>query len=402
MAARGRHLYNQLTDLFVRQALPGRYADGNGLYLLVRPTLSRYWLQRLVIQGRRRDLGLGAYPLVSLAEARRVAHENRRIARAGGNPKPEATRKGPTFRRICEVVTEMRRTNWDTKTTEANWRRGFEKYVFPVIGDTPVAAVTLQDVRAIVLPLWKGRHSRGYNLRQNIEYVLRYAVVEKHRPDNPAADLKLLLPKVRKPDNHRPALPYRQAPEAMVEWQALSVNPAVKLVLLFIVLTGSRLTEATGAPWSEIDLPERVWRVPARRMKARRNHDVPLSWQALEVLAQAKELKRSDSLIFAICGPNGAARPPSQRTLSDALRRLGRVDAEGRRIVVHGFRTTFREWAMECVPGSWEAAEAALAHKESDRTKRAYARSTLEEPRAKLMQQWADYVLPPSDGSREG
>ena len=296
----------------------------------------------------------------------------------------------------------MRRKGWDRKTTEASWRRGFETYVLPVIGDKPVAAVTLADVREIIVPLWNGRNSGGAILRQNLEYVLETAVIEKHRPDNPAAALKRLLPNVRKVPNHRASLPYPEAPEAMVEWQALSINPAVKLVLLFIVLTAARLTEATHATWSEIDWRKRVWHVPGRRMKMCRAHDVPLSWQAFEVLAEAASLKRSDSLIFALLGSNGVARPPSQRTVSDALRQLGRVDAEGRRITVHGFRTTFREWQRECVPAASEAAEIALAHEESNTTKKAYARSSLVGPRAKLMQQWADYVLPPADGSGEG
>lgn len=399
--SRGRHPHNQLTALTMRQLGPGRHADGEGLYLFVRESGARQWMQRIVIQGRRRDLGLGPFPRVTLAAARRVAVDNRRVARAGGDPTLEAARKnGPTFRRIYEIVTEIRRKNW-TKTTEASWCRGFDKYVLPVIGDKPVAAVTLEDVRGIVVPLFNGRNSTGYILRQNIEYVLRYAVVEKHRSDNPAADLKWLLPTVRKAANHRPSLPYRQAPEAMVEWQALSINPAVRLAVLFIVLTAARLSEATEATWSEIDLSERIWTVPARRMKARRGHEVPLSWQALEVLAQARKLQRSDSLIFAM-DSNRAARPPSQRTVSDALRRLGRVDEDGRPITAHGFRSTFRVWAMECVPGSSETAEVALAHEESDRTKKAYARSTLDGPRAKLMQEWADYVLSPSDGSGDG
>ena len=398
---RGRHPHNRLTDVVARQAPPGRHADGNGLYLFVGDTGARHWVQRITIHGSRRDLGLGPYPLVSLADARDAAFDNRRKVRDGGDPTLEAKRKkSPTFRRVYEVVTEIRRKSWDTKTTEASWRRGFEKHVLPVVGPKPVAAVTLEDVRGIVLPVWKGRNSTGYTLLQNIEYVLRYAVVEKHRVDNPAADLKLLLPKVRKASTHRASLRYTDAPEAMAEWQTLSMNEAVRFAVLFIVLTAARLSEATEATWSEMDLPRRIWTVPGRRMKGRRGHEVPLSWQALEVLAQARKLERSNSLIFALRGSNGAVRPPSQRTVSDALRQLGRVDAEGRRITVHGFRSTFRVWAMERVPGSSEVAEVALAHEESDRTKRAYARSTLDEPRAKLMQQWADYVLP--DGLGDG
>ena len=397
---RGRHPHHKLTGAHLRKFKPGRHADGDGLHLYVRENGKAQWVQRIVIHGRRRDLGLGPFPGVSLAEARCIALDNRRVARAGGDPTLEAARKkGPTFRCVYEDVTEMRRKAWDTKTTEASWRRGFEKHVLPAIGDKPVAAVTLEEVRGIVLPLWDGRNSTGYTLRQNLEYVLRYAVVQKHRLDNPAADLKLFLPKPPKRPTHRASLPYTEAAEAMAEWQTLSMNEAVKLALLFIVLTAARLSEATEATWPEIDLPRRIWQVPGRRMKARRGHEVPLSWQALEVLAQARKLERSDSLIFAIRGSKGAARPPSQRTVSDALRQLGRFDEEGRRITVHGFRSTFRVWAMEQVPGSSEAAEIALAHQESDRTKKAYARSPLDEPRAKLMQQWADYVLPRSDGS---
>ena len=403
MSARGRHPYNRLTDLVARQAGPGRHADGHGLYLFVRPTLTRHWVQRLVIQGHRYDIGLGPFPLNRLAEVRPVALENRRIARAGGDPRLEGPRaKGPTFQSVYEVATEMRRTGWDTKTTEANWCRGFDKYVLPVIGPKRVAAVTLADVRQIVVPHWNGRNSLGSALRQNLEYVLETAVIERYRPDNPARALKRLLPKVRKVPNHLAALSYTDVREVMAEWQTLSINPAVKLAVLFIVLTAARLTEATDAVWSEIDRPKRVWHVTARRMKMRRGHDVPLSCQAFEVLAQAASLQRSDSLIFALRGSKGVARPPSQRTVSDALRQLGRVDAEGRRITVHGFRTTFREWQRECVPASSEAAEIALAHEESNTTKKAYARSPLDKPRAKLMQEWADYVLPAADGSGVG
>ena len=292
----------------------------------------------------------------------------------------------------------MRRPGWEAKT-EADWHRGFDRYVLPVIGDKPIAAVTLTDVRKIVVPHWNGRNSGGVKLRRDIEYVLEIAVVENYRRDNPAAALKRLLPKVWKDDNHRASLPYPAISEVMAEWQTLSINVAVKLALLFLVLTVARLTEATHARWSEIDLAKRVWRVPSRRMKGKRVHAVPLSWQALEVLGEAKKLQRSDVLIFALRGTNRVARPPSQRTVADALRKLGRVDADGRKITAHGFRSTFRTWQMDCVPAFTEAAEIALAHKESDKTVAAYARSTLDEPRARLLQQWADYVLPEGDSS---
>ena len=400
MAARGRHPHNRLTPLWVRQARPGFYADGQGLYLRVQDTGARQWVQRLVIQGRRCDLGLGSCSLVSLAEARHRALENRRIARAGGDPRVEAARtQGPTFRSVYETATEIRRPGWDTPATEASWHRAFDRYVLPVIGDKPVAAVTLANMREIIVPLWDGPNSAGHKLRQDLEYVMGIAVGEQYRPDNPAAALKAYLPKVVKVEKHHASLPHTEIRQAMVEWQALSINRAVRLALLFLVLTGARLAEATHATWSEIDRPNCVWRVPGRRMKRRRGHDVALSWQALEVLAEAASLQRSDSLIFPMRRSPGEARLPSQRTMSDALRRLDRYDAEGRRITMHGFRATFCTWAQECVPGSWEAAEIALAHQDSNKVRRAYAHSALDDPRAKLMQQWADYVLPRSNGS---
>ena len=307
----------------------------------------------------------------------------------------------PTFRAVYEDATEVREKGWETAATEASWRRGFENYVLPAIGPKQVDAVTVADLRKILLPHWNGRHSVGYILRQNLEYVLESAVIDKHRTDNPAKALKYgHLPRVRKVRNHMVSLHHTEVRQAMAEWQVLPINPAVRFAVLFIVLTAARLREATHATWSEIDRSKRVWDVFPRRMKKRRGHDVRLSRQALEVLAQAESLQRSDSLVFALRGSTGVARPPSQRTVSDALRRLGRVDAEKRPITVHGFRTTFRDWQRESFPALSEAAEIALSHEESSSTKKAYARSTLAKQRVKLMQRWADYVLP--DGLGRG
>ena len=402
MPARGRHPHNRLTAVMVRQAPPGRHADGQCLYLYVRPTGVRHWVQRLTIKGVRYDLGLGSVDLVTLAQARRRALENRWIALTGGDPrKAPARKKVPTFRAVYEVATKVREKGWETTATEASWRRGFENHVLPAIGDKQVDAVTVADLRKILLPHWNGRHSVGYILRQNLEYVLETAVIDKHRTDNPAKALKHgHMPRVHKVLNHMVSLPHTEVRQAMADWQVLPINPAVRFAVLFIVLTAARLSEATHATWSEIDRSKRVWDVSPRRMKERRGHDVRLSRQALEVLAQAESLQRSDSLVFALRGSTGVARPPSQRTVSDALRRLGRVDAEKRPITVHGFRTTFRDWQRESLPAFSEAAEIALSHEESSSTKAAYARSTLDKQRVKLMQQWADYVLP--DGLGRG
>ena len=186
MPARGRHPHNRLTAIMVRQAPPGRHADGNCLYLYVRPTCVRHWVQRLTIKGLRTDLGLGSVDLVTLAQARRLAIENRWTVLAGGDPREAPGRKKvPTFRAVYEDATRVRMKGWDTAASEASWRRGFENYVLPAIGPKRVDAVTVADLRKILLPHWNGRHSVGYILRQNLEYVLETAVIDKHRTDNP-------------------------------------------------------------------------------------------------------------------------------------------------------------------------------------------------------------------------
>ena len=384
-----------LTDLTVRRALPGRHADGNGLYLFVRPTGTRSWIQRLVIGGRRRDLGLGGCAFVSLAEARRRAAENRRVARAGGDP--TATRTGeaaPIVRVVVEGVIAARRANWRDADTEKKWRRLFERLVFPRIGDKPVSCVTLDDVRDIVVPHWRGRGSTGYVLRQHLDYVLRWAVAHGHRPDNPAHQLKVLLPKVRAVVAHHPSLPYAQVARAMAATRAASADGAVKLLLMFVVLCAARLGEAAGARWSEIDIDERLWTLPAKRMKAQRAHRVPLSVQALEVIERARALNRPGPFVFTVLNRRGAARSVAPGAAARVLRDLRLVDEQGRRVVLHGFRTTFRVWAMEQAQAPFEVCEAALAHVQADQTVAAYARSDLLEARRELMQRWADHVLP--------
>ena len=370
MSRRGRHPHNRLTVAVVNRARPGRHADGNGLYLVVRPSLARSWIQRVTINKQRTDLGLGPYPLVSLANARRVAIENLLTLRDGGDPRVKAAPTegptSPTFRETYDLVTDNRRSNWKRATTEASWRRGFEKYVLPAIGEKPMSSISLRNVRDIVHPHWFGRNSTGYLLRQNLEAVFDWAVAANYRVDNPAANLRRLLPKRRSNVRHRPSLPHDQAREALAEWQELPVKEPVKLVVLFIVLTAARLSEATGATWGEIDFSRKRWQVPAERMKSGSGHTVPLSIQALEVLRRARALKGDGSLVFPVVGRNGKVRCGSQDMVADALRKLNRLDEKKQRIVVHGFRATFRGWTIEIEGALREVAEAALAHGESD------------------------------------
>ena len=216
-----------------------------------------------------------------------------------------------------------------------------------------------------------------------------------YRVDNPAANLKRLLPKQRSHIRHHPSLPHDEAREVLAEWLELPVREPVRLVVLFIVLTAARLSEATRATWGEIDLTRVRWQVPGERMKSGEAHTVPLSVQALDVLKRAKELKGDGSLVFPVVDRYGKVRPPSQGMVGDALRKLGRLDEKKQRIVMHGFRATFRGFTIEIAGAVHEVCEAALAHGESDVTVKSYTRDA--DPfafRTELMQKWADYVLP--------
>ena len=408
MSRCGKHPHNRLKAAGLRALPPGRHADGNRLYFLVRLNLARSWVQRVTVEGSRIDLGLGPYPLISLAEARRLAIENLLTIRAGGNPKGDAGRKkGPTATVVdlLEVVIENRSPGWKAKKkTEAVWRHDFKKYVFPAIGGKPIATVTVADVRDIVLPHWRGRNSKGSVLRQNLESLFGCAVAYGYRLDNPAAHVAHILPKFEAPESHQASVPYREVPQVLVEWQNLAVKEPAKLALLFIVLTAGRLTEVTGAKWGEFDLANHRWQVPANRMKGRKAHTVPLSLQATEVLRRAQALRRDDvSLVFPVVDRNGKVAGPSQYVLSYWLRKLGRKDTRDRRVVVHGFRASFRVWSIEVARARKEVAEPALAHRESDATVRAYtADANPIDERTLLMQQWADFILPMSGGIGEG
>ena len=397
MGYTGSHPRNRLTDLAVRQALPGRHADGHGLHLLVRPSGTRSWMQRLVVLDKRRDMGLGAYPLVSLADARKVAFQNRQQARSGGNPFPKRDAKAvPTLRQLAESAIEDRRGTWRGAATERAWITPFEKHVFPALGDVRIDQVTLDAVVAVLRPHWRGRGSAGYLLRQRLDLVFRRAIVKKYRLDNPASQARDLLPYVKRRGVHQPSLPYTKVRAAMAALQASAADPVIKDILLFIVLTAARLSEATGASWSEVNLEDRNWILPKERTKADSIHKVPLSDQVLEILDRVSAQGDSDSLLFTSRSPRGRIRPVTGESLIYWLRKLDLRDQQNRFVVTHGFRSTFRVWTAECAQASREAAEIALAHTETDQTVASYQTSDLLEVRRVLMQTWADYVLPRS------
>ena len=342
---RGRHPDKALSAAFVRSAPPGRHADGNGLYLFVQPTGTRSWVQRLVIRGRRRELGLGAAVLVPLAKAREQALANRMLARSGGDPLSEKRRvQGvPTFAEAAQRVLEQKRGGWRGRWHAQNWTRSMERYAFPRIGSRPVSEVNTADVLEILTPIWHSKAETARAVRQRIRSVLEWAIALDMRNDNPCDRVLPVLGPQNDIVTHRQVLPHRDVAAAIETVRAGSAQPAVKLAFEFLVLTATRSGEVRGAQWAEIDTTDHVWTLSAQRMKAKREHRVPLCGRALEILDAARELGDGNPLVF----PMRSGRPISASTLLKMLNDL-RIAA-----VPHGFRSSFRDWS--CVDASVNA-----------------------------------------------
>ena len=386
---RGRHPDKALSAAFVRTAAPGRYCDGQGLYLFVQPSGTRSWVQRLAIRGRRHELGLGSAALVPLAEARAKALANRKIAREGGDPLAEKRRAEttPTFSAAAARVLEQKQAGWSNSRHASTWLRSLETYAFPRIGERLVSEVTSADVLEVLTPIWHEKAQTALRVRQRIRAVLEWAVAMELRTDNPCDRVGPVLGPQQAVVQHMRALPHRDVPAAVEAVRASSAAPVVKLAFEFLVLTAARWGEVRGAEWAEIDATDRVWTIPATRMKAQRAHRVPLCRRAAEILEAAQTLgDGTGPLLF----PNRTGTPLPEKKLRRMLQDLSIA------AVPHGFRSTFRDWAAEETNHPREVVEAALAHMVQNKVEAAYARSDLFERRRRLMDEWAAYV----DGDR--
>jgi integrase len=376
-----------LTVRRVETAPPGRHVDGRGLMLLVKPTGARSWVLRYQLNGRRRDMGLGSYPEVTLAAAREKALEARRRLVDGIDPL--ATRPAPslTFRDAAEALIESKRSGWRNAKHAAQWSSTLKEYAYPVLGDLDVKSIETPEVLAVLRPIWSKKSETASRLRQRIEAVLDYAAVQGLRSGlNPArwrGHLENALPKpsqVRRVVHHA-ALDWRELPTFMVE---LSSRQGVSArALEFVILTAARSGEVRGMRWSEIDLEAGTWTVPADRMKASKEHRVPLTPIALGCLGDPD---RADALVFP--SPYDVSKPMSDMSLTAVLKKMGRGD-----ITVHGFRSTFRDWAGETTHFPREVIEAAMAHRLKDKAEAAYARGDLFHKRRDLMEAWTSFAV---------
>lgn len=393
-----------LTDAKVKTATPGKHDDGQGLRLVVSPTGARKWVVRYQVAGRRREKGLGAYPGVSLKQARDKAMHARSEAAQGRDPidqakiKPETPATIPSFTQAAAAFIRAHRRGWQNPKHARQWPSTLKRYVRPTMGHLPVDAIETEHVLAVLKPIWSSKTETASRVQGRIEAVLDYAAAHGWRDQtNPArwrGHLQRLLPspaRVKKQRHggvvrHQPAMPYQHLPEFMVELRALTSISAKALE--FCILTATRTNEVLQAEWSEVDFDSATWEIPAERMKARRPHRVPLSDPALAVLAS---LPRVEGNEYIFPGARHG-RPLSNMAMLQVMRKMGHgVGGEKSDAVPHGFRSSFRDWAGEVATCPSTVAEAALSHVLGDKTEAAYARGDLFEKRRALMNEWADW-----------
>ena len=381
----------RLCATFVRTVnVPGRYGDGYGglgLSMLVSPRKSGGLLQ---------DLGAGYLPQRHEDQPRprllipwspspwpaRSALANARAIAEGRDPR-RRMQQVPTFAKANETVVAIHAENWKSERTESQWRASMRDYVLPRLARKRVDAVTTADVMAVLLPIWSTKRVTAGRVRQRIGAVMKWAVAQGYRDDNPAGDaISAALPKAAVRKQHMRALPHAEVGAALQRVKGSGAYPGAMLAFEFLVLTAARSGEVRNARWEQIDRAGAVWTIPAERMKAGREHPVPLSPRALQVLDGAAELFDGQGLVF----PSPTGRVLNHAALTNLLHGLG-IDA-----VAHGFRSSFRDWAAECTDAPREVCELALAHVNSDRVEAAYRRSDLFDRRRVLMNDWATYI----------
>lgn len=367
-----------------RLTSPGRHADGGCLFLVIKPSGAKQWVARLTIRGRQTDLGLGGISYVTLAEARDETLRLRRIARSGGDPRLERRQTIVTFEDAAVSVHQSLLPTWKNTKHAETWLATMEKYTFPAFGSRSIESIGPAEILSILTPIWTEKHETAKRLKQRISAVFDWAKSAGHYPhENPVHGIQRALPNVKRPPQHMPAMAWSDVPTFMNELARRDGMSA--RCLEFVILTAARSGEGRGGRWDEIR--DGTWTVPGERMKRGVIHRVPLSSQAKSLLVSVAGL--DPFLIFPSRTPakDGSPRAQSDAVFAALLKRMGRTG-----FTVHGFRSSFRDWCSEEAQAEREVAEAALSHAVGNQVERSYARSDLFERRAKLMQQWADFI----------
>jgi integrase len=401
----------RLTALKVaaKELAPGMYADGAGLYLRVTPEGARNWVLRYMLDRRPRWMGLGPLSLYGLAEARRRALDARRKRHDGIDPiearRADRTRqrldaaKAITFKQCAEGYVASNRAGWRNEKHRYQWDQTLKQFVYPEIGSIPVQAVNTALVLKVLEPIWTEKPETASRVRQRIENILDSAKARGYRDgENPArwrGHLDKILParsRVRDVE-HLAAMPYTELPVFLT---SLRTREAIAArALEFLILTAARTGEVISARWNEIDLIDKTWTVPAARMKAHREHRVPMSPRALAILREMEAVREGDDdNAYVFPGPK-RGKPLSNMAFLMLLRRM-----ELKNLTVHGFRATFKTWASERTSFQNEIAEAALAHIIGNKVEQAYRRGDLFEKRRRLMDTWAKFCEQPAPAGK--
>ena len=376
---------NKLTDRKIASTKgPARLNDGGGLWLTVQPSGTRQWTLRFTQGKKRREMGLGSYPVVTLQMAREAALAARREVRSGQDPIAMRKRAQglPTFEDAAHEVHRINAPSWKNRKHAAQFISTLETYVFPQFGGLPVTDIQAHHVHSALMPIWHEKPETARRVKQRIGTVMKWVLSQGMRVDDPTAAVEAGLPRQAGRKAQRKALAYDDVPKAIAAVNASQAGARTKLAFELLVLTAVRSAEVRGALWSEFDLEQGLWVIPAARMKMDREHRVPLPARAIEIVQAAEALADGSDLVFA-----GAhhGKPMSDATLRKLIR------SQGFNVDVHGFRTSFRTWAAEQTSFPREIAEQALAHKTGSAVEQAYQRSDYLEKRRDLMNRWAEH-----------
>lgn len=363
---------------------PGMHGDGEGLWLKVSPAGARSWVLRVAVYGKRREYGLGSMKWVTLADAREMAREMRKVARQGGNPETVRARQTMTVQEAAKRVHAAQLPTWKNEKHGEIWWRSLELHVFPKIGDRAIETIGSAEVLEVLAPIWTEKHDTARRIRQRLAAIFDWAKTAGHYgAENPVTGVARALPKITRQAEHMAALPWQELPDLM---KALAtVEGSTARLVEWAILTAARSGEARFAVWPEIE--GNVWTVPADRMKRGREHRVPLCAPALATLDHVRGL--SSDLIFPSRQRRAGVLQDKALSVNAGpalLKRLGYGH-----ITLHGFRSTFRDWCSESARAEREVAEAALSHATGSAVERAYSRSDLFERRRALMEAWGRF-----------
>ena len=366
----------------------GMYNDSPTLYLNVTPRQTKSWVQRLTIEGRRHDLGLGGFPLVSPTHARRSATENRLAVLDGRNPLAEKRKaQAPKFEDIAAKTYEVLRPRWRSEKVAKNWKQILRRHALPRLGHLRVDKIGREDVLKVLTPIWTEKPETARRVRRYIKQTLAFAQANGLIEHNVAGEMiEAALPKMPAVRKNMRSLPFKEVPAAVWEIRCSSASMPARAALEFLILTAARTGEVLNAKWSDIDLEEKLWTIPPDRMKTGKAHRQPLSDEAISVLEEMELFRDESDLVFQSTFKKGC--PLSSMVMPGILKRIGLAD----RAHVHGFRASFRTWASERTNADHAVMELCLAHAVGNAVEQAYARAELLAKRRSLLARWGKFA----------